>query len=476
MNIIGRRKEMQLLEQYTASDRAEFIAIYGRRRVGKTFLIRQYFNNRFSFDITGIIEGRKTDQMAAFNDALKQYGYHGTKPRTWLDAFFALRDLLKEKIAKAAPGDPCIVFIDEMPCFDTPKSGFVQALGHFWNSWAAWQPTLKLIVCGSATSWMVRNVIDNHGGLHNRVTHELALKPFTLHETEEYFTARHFNWSRLGILHTYMAVGGIPYYLSLFNPDESPAQGIDRLFFSADGELHKEYHRLFYSLFRSPEPYLKIINLLATKPSGLTRDEISKLLKTDNNGRLGNMLTDLIYCDFIRYHHVKEKKIKVNSGIFKLSDFFTLFHHSFAQKAINGTGRRWAQMQGTPAVNSWLGLAYERIVSSHVSCVKKALGIENVATEFYSWRSKNPDMPAQIDLLIERADKMINLCEIKYSETSYTLDKSEYLKIGNRVETFRQASQTKYGIIPTMITTFGLSHGMYADSIHASVVLDDLFV
>ena len=469
--IIGRKAEIGLLEQYIASGRAEFIAIYGRRRVGKTFLVRQYFQNRFSFDMTGIIEGKKTEQMSAFNHALKQYGYKGKKATTWLDAFFALRSLLEQNRENERP---CVLFIDEMPCLDTPKSGFVHALGHFWNSWAAWQPEMKLIVCGSATSWMVRNIIDNHGGLHDRVTHEMALKPFTLGETEEYFKTFDFPWSRLSVLHTYMTVGGVPYYLSLFNPDESPAQGIDRLFFSENGELLKEYRRLFSSLFRNPEPYLSVIRLLASKPSGMTREEISEQLKLNNNGHLGDLLTDLVYCDFLRSYKVKERKVKVNSAIYKLVDFYSQFYHSFANKASLNTNY-WTRLQGTPTVNTWFGLAYERVCMAHVPQIKKALGIESVVTEAYSWRSKEAEVSAQIDLLIERADKMINLCEIKYSETEYTLSQEEFMKINRRVESFRSATKTLYGIVPTLITTFGLSKGMYADSIHASATLDDLF-
>ena len=469
--IIGRKAEIALLEQFLASGRAEFIAIYGRRRVGKTFLVRHLFRNRFTFDMTGIVEGGKAEQMAVFNDALIRAGYKGRKPTTWLDAFFALRTTLEQKME---PGKPCVLFIDEMPCLDTPRSGFVNALGHFWNSWAAWQPEVKLIVCGSATSWMVRNIIDNHGGLHDRVTHEIALKPFTLSETEEFFKAFGFPWSRLSVLHTYMAVGGVPYYLGLFRPTESPAQGIDRLFFSENGELLKEYRRLFSSLFRNPDPYLAVIALLASKPSGMTRDEIGKQLKVNNNGHLGNLLTDLVYCDFLRSYKVRERKVKVNSAIYKLVDFYTLFHHTFAEKASLNTNY-WVTHQGTPAVNTWLGLAYERVCMAHVPQIKKALGIASVVTEAYSWRSKNVDSPAQIDLLIERADKMINLCEIKYSETEYTLTQEEFIKIGRRVESFRNATHTPYGIVPTLITTFGLSKGMYADSIHATVTLDDIF-
>lgn len=469
--IIGRREEARLLNQYISSGRAEFIAIYGRRRVGKTFLIRQHFRNRFAFDMTGIIEGKKTEQMAAFHHSLKQYGYSGKKPATWLDAFFALRVVLEQSVGQ---GKPCVVFIDELPCLDTPKSGFVHALGHFWNSWAAWQADIKLIVCGSATSWMVRNVIDNHGGLHDRVTHEMALKPFTLGEAEEYFRAFGFPWSRLGVLHAYMAVGGVPYYLSLFRPEESPSQGIDRLFFADNGELQKEYRRLFASLFKNPEPYLAVIRLLASKPSGMTREEISKRLGVSNNGHLGDVLTDLVYCDFLRVSRIREKTVKANSAIYALVDFYTLFYHSFVGKASMNTAY-WTRQQGTPVVNTWLGLAYERVCMAHIPQIKRALGIGSVVTEAYSWRSKDAEHPAQVDLLIERADKMINLCEVKYSETEYSLSQEEYMNISRRVENFRAAVQTRYGIVPTLITTFGLSRGMYADLIHASVVLDDLF-
>lgn len=468
--IIGRQTERALLDKYMSSGHAEFITVYGRRRVGKTFLIRQHFGNKFAFDMTGIIEGKKSEQLAAFNHALVQYGYTGARATNWLDAFFALRSVLEQNKVD----QPQVVFIDELPCLDTPRSGFVHALGHFWNSWAAWQSNIKLIVCGSATSWMVRNIIDNHGGLHDRVTHEIALRPFTLNETEQYFKGANFPWTRLGILHTYMVVGGIPYYLSLFKAGESPAQGIDRLFFSNRGELVREYRRLFSSLFRNPEPYLDIIALLANHPQGMTRDEIAEKLGVSNNGRLGDLLTDLVYCDFLNSYKVRGRNIKINSAIYKLVDFYTVFYHSFIHKSTSSPNH-WTRMQGTPSMNTWLGLSYERVCMAHISQLRRALGIESVITETYTWRSKDKDFPAQIDLLIERADKMINLCEVKYSETEFTLTKDEFLKIGRRVDSFRAATQTRYGIVPTLVTTFGLAPGMYSDFIHASATLDDLF-
>jgi len=469
--IIGRNSEMKLLERYMASGHAEFIAVYGRRRVGKTYLIRHFFDNHFAFDMTGIIEGTKSEQMAAFHDALRQIGYKGPRATNWLDAFFALRDTLKSRLS---PNVPCVIFIDELPCLDTSRSRFVHALGHFWNTWASWQPEVKLIVCGSATSWMVKNIINNHGGLHDRVTHELALKPFTLSEAESFFHTNHFVWNRLNVLHAYMAVGGIPYYLNLFRPDESPAQGIDRMFFSEHGELQAEYRRLFSSLFRHPEPYLSIIKLLASKPMGMTKKEISQALNVSNNGYLGDLLTDLVYCDFIRSYNQRSQRVKENSSIYKLVDFYTIFYHTFVHDARSQDGY-WSALQQTPAINTWLGLSFERVCLMHIPQIKTALGISGVVTNHYSWRSNDPAHPAQVDLIIERKDMMINLCEIKYSKAQYELLRDEYLKIERRIEAFRQATATRCGIIPTLITTFGLSPGAYSTNIPASLTMDNLF-
>ena len=469
--IIGRQKEIALLEKYYNSGKAEFIAMYGRRRVGKTFLIRQYFKNQFAFDMTGVLEGSKAEQMSAFHMALKSYGYEGKKNTTWLDAFFALRQLMEEKVNSQ---ERCVIFIDELPCLDTPKAGFVHALGHFWNSWANWQSQIMLIVCGSATSWMVRNVLDDHGGLHDRVTHELPLHPFTLAETEEYFHANGFKWKRLNILQTYMAVGGVPYYMSLFSPDESPALGLDRLFFSENAELKKEYRRLFQSLFRNAQPYQEIISLLARKTSGMTREEISKELKVANNGRLGDMLTDLIYCDFIRKYNIREKKIKSNSALYQLTDFYSIFYNTFNQK--NTVDEHfWSRNVTSSNVKTWYGLAFERVCQTHMPQIKQALGIASVKTEYYSWRSKSQSDGAQIDIIIDRADNTINICEVKYCEHEYQLEKEEYFKIQHRLEAFENETQTRSTLLPTMITTFGLANGMYNDQITVQLTLNDLF-
>lgn len=469
--IIGRKKELSLINQYFNSGKAEFIAVYGRRRVGKTFLIRQHFRNQFAFDMTGIMEGTKSEQMTAFHTALKTYGYTGKKNTNWIDAFFALRQVLESRIEE---GKRCVIFIDELPCLDTPKAGFVNALGHFWNNWANWQSEIMLIVCGSATSWMVRNVIDNHGGLHDRITHEIHLHPFTLTETEEFFKLNGFSWNRLSIMQTYMAIGGIPYYMSLFERTDSPATGLDRLFFSGNAELKKEYRRLFSSLFKNPHPYLEIITLLSKHPKGMTREEISTELKTSNNGKLGEMLTDLIYCDFLQKNNVREKRIKSNSAIYQLIDFYTIFYNTFANKNIMEE-HFWTRNINTPEINIWYGLAFERVCKAHIEKIKTALGIASVSTEYYSWRSNLIEKGAQIDIIIDRADNTINLCEVKYSENLYSLDKEEYMKIQNRISVFKEATNTRSNIIPTMITTFGMKEGTYSDQIIAKINMEDLF-
>ena len=469
--IVGRKKELSLINQYFNSGKAEFIAVYGRRRVGKTFLIRQHFRNQFAFDMTGIMEGTKSEQITAFHTALKTYGYTGKKNTNWIDAFFALRQVLESRIEE---GKRCVIFIDELPCLDTPKAGFVNALGHFWNNWANWQSEIMLIVCGSATSWMVRNVIDNHGGLHDRITHEIHLHPFTLTETEEFFKLNGFSWNRLSIMQTYMAIGGIPYYMSLFEKTDSPATGLDRLFFSGNAELKKEYRRLFSSLFKNPHPYLEIITLLSKHPKGMTREEISTELKTSNNGKLGEMLTDLIYCDFLQKNNVRKKRIKSNSAIYQLIDFYTIFYNTFANKNIMEE-HFWTRNINTPEINIWYGLAFERVCKAHIEKIKTALGIASVSTEYYSWRSNLIEKGAQIDIIIDRADNTINLCEVKYSENLYSLDKEEYMKIQNRISVFKEATNTRSNIIPTMITTFGMKEGTYSDQIIAKIDMEDLF-
>ncbi|MCQ2105458.1 MAG: AAA family ATPase [Fibrobacter sp.] len=473
MSLIGRNAEIELLERYVASANAEFIALYGRRRVGKTFLVNQVFKGRFTFAMTGVLDGSKEEQMGAFVDALDLFGFEcKERPENWMAAFTVLRKFLMHKVSS---GEPCIVFIDEIPSLDTQGSGFVNALGHFWNSWASNQDNFKLIVCGSATSWMVKNLIDSKGGLHNRITHEIKLKPFTLQETAEYLQSRNFAWSRLLVLQTYMFTGGVAYYLSLLDESESLAQNIDRLYFAENGEMRREYKRLFKTLFSSAAPYMRLVEILARKKEGLTRKEIIAETKSEKGGTLSEQLQNLEECGFVRKFMIREKKVvKENGGIYQLVDPFTLFHLYFEGKA-KGDTRYWENHINTPVVNTWLGMAFEKVCLLHVVQIKAALKIAGISTQQYSWRSKDAENRAQIDLIIDRADGMINLCEIKYSETDYSLSEVEFQKIERRFAAFANEIGSRKGIFKTLITAGPVKKNQYTESLPVKLTSDCLF-
>lgn len=469
--IVGRTDEINSLSEYMASGQAEFVALYGRRRVGKTFLVTSYFDNKFAFDTTGVIGGDKKEELKAFCTSLAFYGYDGKQLKSWMDAFAALRTLLEKRRKKGR----CVVFIDELPCFDTPKSGFVHAFDYFWNSWASRQDNFFLIVCGSATSWMVRNIIDNHGGLHNRITHELHLHPFTLKETEIYLKSRKFRWNRMMVLQCYMMFGGVPYYLSLLNANLGFAENVDKLFFSPDAELRREYHRLYKSLYRNPDRYMEVVELLSESKKGLTRSEIAEKLKVKNNGHLSDMLEDLVNCDFVRRYNVTEKRVKSNGGIYQLMDFYTLFYHAFVKR--NKTDQSyWSHTMGRPIQNTWFGLTYEKVCMAHIPQLLNALHLDKIHVEYYSWRSREAEEGAQIDLILDRADDMIDICEVKYSQNEYVLTKHESERIANRVGAFQCETQTQKGVQVTMITTKGLKKNSYFDFVQNVVNLEDMFV
>lgn len=471
--IIGRTGEIKKLQAIANSHRAEFVALYGRRRVGKTFLINELFKNLFAFKMTGVIEGSLNDQFTAFVDSMEDYGYQvAERPTDWMSAFVMLKNALKDVAKKQ---EKCVVFIDELPAMDAENSNVAAAVGYFWNNWACLQDNIILVICGSATSWMITNVIDSKGGLHDRITHEMPIHPFSLREVEEYLEAHSFLWNRQMILQTYMVFGGIPYYLSLLDKDASLVQNIDSLFFSRDMQMRREFRRLLNTLYKNPEKYIDIIKVLSKNRKGMTRDELSKALKTDNNGHLGNKLEDLVHCDLVRKNIVREKTIKRRDAIYQLCDFFSLFYLTFIDKAEVETDY-WSHHINTPEINTWMGLAFERICMAHIPAIKRALRIDAISTISYSWRSKLSEPKAQIDIIIERADKIVNICEVKYSQDTYELDKEEYEKMCYRRKAFIQETGLKHTPWLTLITTEGIAKGKYTEMIQRLIILDDLFV
>ena len=469
--IIGRKKEIKQLTEYYHSGKAEFVAVYGRRRIGKTYLVHNLFLDSFAFEMSGSIDAPLEAQLSNFGFALREFGdSHQPIPSNWIEAFEALKQLLKAKLS----GNRLVVFIDELPCLDTRKSGFQQAFEHFWNGWASKQNEIMLIVCGSATSWMITNLIDSHGGLHNRITHEMYLAPFTLGETEEMLSANGFTWSRLSILQMYSIIGGVPYYLSLLDKVQGVEGNVDRLFFSEHAELKREYGRLYASLFKNSEICMKIIEALASCKQGLTRKEIVERLKLPSGGTLTKVLRELIDCDFVRGYNTRERKIKQKDQIYQLIDLYTLFYMQFCHPASTDTAF-WTHQMGKPRQNTWYGLAFERICMLHIPQIKQQLGIAQIYTEYYSWRSKLSTPASQIDLLIDRNDKTISICEMKYASGEYEITKAYANHVDQRLRTFRKVSSTKKSFSIVYITPFGLLNNMYARKVNRQITADDLF-
>lgn len=471
-NIVGRKEEQRILEDLYLSKQSEFVAVYGRRRVGKTFLVREFFEKELVFSVSGLAEGNKKEQLKNFYQTLCRHDCcPSTIPEDWLDAFNILIDYLN-----SLPEGKKVVLLDEMPWMDTPRSGFVTALEHFWNGWASARRDILLIVCGSATSWIKDKLINNKGGLHNRLTKYIFLAPFTLAETEQMLEANGFNLSRYEIAEYYMIMGGIPFYLNLLEPSKSLAQNIDKLFFHPFGELRNEFSNLYAALFKNSGDYIKVVSALSTKSIGLTRTEIQEKSSLTTGGGLTGILDDLEVCGFIRKCTRYNGRRKDN--VYQLVDFFTLFHYRFLKGASIRDNRYWSSIQRTATFYTWAGYMFELLVVSHVNQIKSKLGISGVLTDIYSWRTMptEENAGAQIDLVLERQDQTVNLCEIKFSEDEFLID-AEYDKVlRKKVSAFRHSGVPRRKSIQlTLITTYGLAPGKYNGSVQSEIVLDDLF-
>jgi len=470
--LIGRQNELNLLSEIANSDSSEFVAIYGRRRIGKTFLIREAFNYNFAFQHTGIQGADRERQLAEFATSLTNAGMNKCpKLKDWFDAFNELGNFLSSLPAKRK-----IVFIDEMPWMDTPKADFVSALEHFWNGRATMRKDIVLVVCGSATSWIVGKIVKNYGGLHNRLTQQIYLQPFTLRECELYANARELNMSRKQILQTYMVLGGVPYYWSLLKKQFSWAQNIDYLIFDENAKLKDEFDALYKSLFRNPESYIQVVSILGKKKAGMTRNEIAKSLGQDHGGTLSKILTELELCSFIRSYKSIGKSKK--DTIYQLTDNFTLFYFKFIESNNGNESQLWSRSIGSPTYNAWCGLAFERVCFQHIHQIKTALGISGIISNVYSWiyhpQNKN-EKGVQIDMLIDRKDDVINLCEIKFSRGKYEIKKNYANELQDKVTTFQTKAVFNKPIFMVMITTEGLVDNTYARDIQNQVIAEDLF-
>ena len=473
---IGREKEINELRELLNEDSSKFVAVYGRRRIGKTLLIREAFSDNFAFRYSGVYNCGNTKQLMNFRMALAGQGAEDSEvPQDWFTAFNQLEKFLENSDAAKK-----VVFLDEIPWMDAPKSNFVSALEHFWNGWAFHRNDIILIVCGSATSWIVKKIFKNRGGLHNRLSFKINLKPFTLRECERYASASGLAMTRQQILETYMILGGVPYYWSLLKKGISVARNIDEMFFAENARLEGEFSELYAALFKHPDPYIAVVEELASKGTGASREEIVKGIKMKDGGKITTILEDLENCGFIRKYNRIGARSKY--ALYQLIDNFTVFHYKFLAEKKNNDPAYWELLQGTPSYNTWAGTSFERVCLLHVPQIKEALSINGVITNVCSWRTTTPEESekknirgAQIDLLLDRNDRIINLCEMKFSEGKYTITKSYDEILRNKKTRLIEETKTRKAVHITMVTTYGLTRNAYYNNIQSEVTADDLF-
>ena len=477
--MIGRKKETAELNRLYNDGEAEFVAIYGRRRVGKTYLVDETMAGRITFRHTGLspVEEKSLNksptkaQLQAFYYSLLQHGMKkGHCPKDWLEAFFMLEMLLQQKDT----GERQVVFIDELPWMDTARSGFITGLEAFWNGWACHRKNMMLIVCGSANSWILDKLINNHGGLYNRVTREIKLEPFSLMECEQFFSDKGVALSKYDIVQSYMILGGIPYYLNYMSQGKSLAQNIDDSFFAGNAVLRGEYERLFSSAFTNPEMMKKIVAFLSTKNAGFNRKEIINGTGIADGGMLSDALNSLIVSDFIVKYVPFGKSNREEH--YKLVDPFCIFFLRFVKDADAMNESFWLENVNAPGIVSWRGFAFENVCFHHINQIKEALGISGVSTQQSAWSKRDDDQGGtQIDLIIERKDNVVNMCEIKFCGDVFSVDKNYDMVLRHRHCLLTKELSPKMVVHNTLITTFGLKYNEYSGIFSKTITMDDLF-
>lgn len=453
-DFIGRRIEQQILGEALLSSEAEMVSVIGRRRVGKTFLVKHTYRGKIDFELSGIQNAQGNEQLRNFTRQLKIFFPNAIlvkPPNDWLDAFFLLIEYLEQR----QKAEKLIVFFDEVPWLATHKSGFLRALSYFWNSWAVNQ-RIVVVLCGSAASWMIKKIVRNKGGLHNRVTKRIRLQPFKLSETEEFLQSKNVNTDRYQLLQLYMAMGGIPHYLKEIKHGQSAVQNINRICFSQDGLLQAEFNSLYPALFDRSTYHVKIIRALATKQIGMTRKELIEVTKLSDGGHFSTVLEELQESGFIGVFPTYGKRLK--EKLFRLTDEYSLFYLRFIEKNIHDSKTAWQTLSQTQVYKIWRGYAFENICLKHVDQIKKALKIEGIystASSFYK-KGTASEKGAQIDLLIDRNDHIINLIESKFYSESFTISKEYATRLRQKIGVFRAATQTKKQLLLTLISTFGI--------------------
>lgn len=473
--LIGRRKELETLLKALHSPEPEMVAVIGRRRVGKTFLVRAAYENRLDFELTGIQNAAMAEQLQNFSIRMKAFfGANAprSKPANWLEAFEWLTVALEQK---GRGEEKQVIFLDELPWLASAKSGFLNALGFFWNSWAS-RCNVVVVICGSAASWMIQKVVHDKGGLHNRITKRIDLQPFDLGEAELFLQSRLVSLDRYQILQLYMALGGIPHYLKEVEAGKSAAQNIDAICFSPGGLLRDEFVKLYPALFERADNHIAVIRALAQKWKGMSRAEIISTSKLPDGGGLSNVLEELASSGFISPYYPFGKKKK--DMLYRLTDEYSLFYLHFIERLRANESGLWQHFSQTQAWKSWSGYAFESICIKHLGQLKKALGLSGIYAEASGFLQKGNDAQPgiQLDLVLDRKDQAINLFEIKFYTAPWSISKAEAVQLRENLTLFKTLSKTRKQVFLTVVSTFGLRQNEHSlGLIDSEIQMDDLF-
>lgn len=469
--LIGRQAEKLIMQETLQNDKSELIAIYGRRRVGKTYLIRQVFQNKLCFELSGSVDAPMEIQLANFAKQLDSRMNTGIKlsvPANWPEAF----DMLKVYLTQLNKEGKKVVFFDELPWLDTMHSGFLSALDYFWNSWCTKRSDIVMVICGSAASWMIEKVIQNKGGLHNRITRKIRLLPFTLKETREFLQYKQIALDEYQIAQLYMVAGGVAHYLDAVQRGKSATQNIDLLCFDENGILRHEFEQLYHSLFRNAHRHIAIIRALSKKNIGLTRSEIAQAVQMQSGGNLSQILKELQESGFIMASRQPHRKLK--DMVYRLTDEYSCFYLRFIEPNPGAGAGAWALLSQKPAWKAWSAYAFETLCLKHIQQIKEVLQMGSIYSEQYAWYDKNEG--AQIDLIMERADQCINLCEIKFTKSPYEITAADSKAMQHKAMAFRSKMGSNQTIFNTWITSFGLKKNKwYPTCVDAEVQLQQLF-
>lgn len=484
--IIGRVKEIITLREAFESKRPEFIAIYGRRRIGKTYLINNFFSNQdcLYFHMVGTQNDRMSAQLEHFTKELSRVFYNDEpiqNAKSWGEAFERLNKAID--LRYRAQQQKVVIFFDELPWIATPKSKFLESLEYVWNRFWGDLPYIKLIICGSSASWIIKKIIHNKGGLYNRVTKTIILRPFLLNETKEYLESLECRYKPHQILEIYMALGGVPFYLKEIKKGSSAMQNINNICFRPDGLLFNEFNDIFKSLYNNAEEYIEIIRVAAKTRCGISRAELESKCKLSKKGgsftdKLKSLEDAGFILSFLPFNHS-------HRGIFyKVIDEYSLFYLYWIEQEhktllkIEADNNYWQNKYKTPAWHSWSGYAFESVCYKHLSNIRIVLDIpyDSQASTWQYIAKNSVENGAQIDLLFDRKDNVFTLCEIKYTDEPFVITKEYARNLLNKEDVFIKQTKTTKQIFIALISASGLKDNTNSESIINGVVTaEDLF-